>query len=133
MAAATVKSVQDDLRVAMIAAGVDPGAEPIYHDGRIHRYRGPTDKEKDSWYVAFESGITVFGNWRLDIRETAVPNGGSNGHTLTGLELKQVEEARRAAEAERQWIHAQAAVKARKLYEAATPLVGMDDHPYLRA
>lgn len=51
---------------AMQNAGIDPPAEGLVPDGKIHRYKGAHDKEKKNWYILWEEGdfsAGSFGRW----------------------------------------------------------------------
>lgn len=61
----------EQVRVAMIAAGVKPPKEELIFDGQIHRYEVTGDKprSRNGWYVLYNDGIPSgkFGNWKTGI------------------------------------------------------------------
>lgn len=122
----------EDLRAAMVAAGIDPGAERLVADGAIHRFCGPGDKpgKKNCWYILFESGAGVFGSWRLGIEGTVA----SNGHgKLTKADKQRIKAAQAAAIEERNRLADHAASRAATIWAKATLIVSSEQHPYLLA
>lgn len=109
---------------AMLAAGVGLPNAGIQADGVLHRFRGADDKpgRPNAWYVLHLDGwpAGAFGCWR-------------EGFTLTwraempkasAADLKRMRQAQRyarqAAQRERQRMQAEAATRARWLWEAAS-------------
>jgi phage/plasmid primase-like uncharacterized protein len=115
---------------AMREAGI-PCSDSICPDGKIHRY--PTKEnghDKDGWYVLFDNGdgfyAGAFGCWRSGVEETWTSKG--NSKQLTDKEREQIQRAKQRAAEEREKAQAEAARRAREIYES---LPSVQDHPYL--
>lgn len=131
-----VKPPEDQLRAAMLDAGLNP-PDRILMDGRLHRWstgsKGKPGHDKSGWYVAFADGVPAgrFGDWRTDLD---VPWRADIGRRLSPAEevdnLRRVAEAQAARDAEVARERAAAASAVSRIWSqagAASP-----DHPYLR-
>jgi len=97
-------------------------------DGKIHRFRGPDDKNRNGWYV-FHGDHGAFGNWRT-MGNSHIPwsNRGDLSTTeLTVLQTK-ISAAKRKREQEDKARHDKVAKQAATLWEEATLCIG---HTYL--
>lgn len=56
----------------MNSHGLYPGE--LVSDGQIHRFKVEDSSSKAGWYVFYESGVCVFGNFKTGLRETFKPN-----------------------------------------------------------
>ena len=134
--APVVKPPEDQLRAAMLDAGLNP-PDRILMDGRLHRWstgsKGKPGHDKSGWYVAFADGVPAgrFGDWRTDLD---VPWRADIGRRLSPAEevdnLRRVAEAQAARDAEVARERAVAASAVSRIWSqagAASP-----DHPYLR-
>jgi putative DNA primase/helicase len=97
-------------------------------DGKIHRFRGPEDKNLNGWYV-FHGDYGAFGNWRT-MGDTHIP--WSDRGELAATELselrKKISAAKRKRQREGKARHDKTAVQAATLWKKATPCIG---HTYL--
>ena len=121
-----------EFRGAISGAGL-PVPERIVADGEIHRFSTNGKASDDSgWYVLHVDGFPAgaFGCWRQGIEqkwrarksnELTAQELQKHRKNLRAIKLRRDEEA-----AER---HRQAALKARRIFEAAQPATG---HPYLK-
>lgn len=131
-----VKSPEDQLRAAMLDAGLAP-PDRILLDGRLHRWstgsRGKPGHDKSGWYVAFADGVPAgrFGDWRTDLD---VPWRADIGRRLSPAEeiehLRRVAEAQAARDAEVARERAVAASAVARIWSQAG--AASADHPYLR-
>ncbi len=121
-----------DLLGEMAAHGFAP-ADGVNADGELHRFHVEADKRgtRNGWYVihADDYPTAVFGSWRTG-EQCRWKAGGhdSPGEHHQRREAIQREQARRRAEAERD--HADAAARARQIWDAA--LDPGPAHRYLR-
>lgn len=124
----------DEFTAAMTAAGIMPPAS-LVADGKIHRF--PTNGRRDDdagWYVLHggDPAVGVFGDWRTSFKQTWCSR---NPDTMTKQERTAYRERmaaiQRTREEEERRRHAEAAERARQIWEAAQP--APDDHPYLVA
>lgn len=125
-----MKTIQEK----MMGFGITPPTEIIY-DGGIHRFKTNGDKEKNSWYIAFDNDkfqSGAFGCWRRNINETFC----SIEHTHLTTEqkqqyAKQLVEQKRIVELEK--VKQQECVKTQANYRfnCATTR-GINDHSYLQ-
>lgn len=95
-------------------------------DGQLHRVSTQLKpKGKNGWYIAFnESPTLVMGDWQTGITETWKPD----GHKQTHNERIEIQQAIKAAEAERVKNHALATRQALDIYSHAKPVT---EHQYL--
>ena len=108
--------------------------DPLIPDGEIHRYRVPGDKasSKNGWYVLYagDNPTIVFGSWKTGEK---IQQSIKNSQDLSPLERKQyqqhITQAKEAAECERKKLQQATAVRAKSIWENATP--APSDHPYL--
>lgn len=121
----------EQFRRAMADAGIEHGSE-IVADGKIHRFSTSGKKgRKDGWYILYGDGIPAgaFGCWRSGINETWCSRSRAD---LTPEEKnayqRQMAEAERLREAERQKRKNRAGKKAQEEWEAGRPA---ETHPYL--
>ena len=67
-----MRDYNEEVRAAMITAGVTPPEEHLIFDGKIHRYKDSGDKPntRNGWYMLYEEGIPsgAFGNWKTGIK-----------------------------------------------------------------
>ena len=117
---------------AMVTAGLVPPAT-IIADGTLHRFTSNGDHTDDAgWYTYFPDKIPagVFGCWRLGVKQTWSSKSNS---TLTSVERKwkqtRLAEARQQREQDEQLRHADAAQRARAIWEGASPAPA--NHGYL--
>lgn len=112
-------------------------ADPIL-DGEVHRFKGPGDKNNDSWYIGSLVSTSkeviptlTNGNWRTGMKSTYRSNkiNELSSEDLKTLEEKQKEHAERAAKnlAERR---ALAQAEAKRLWAMASS-DGVETHPYV--
>ncbi len=120
-----------DFRAAIGAAGLTP-PETIEADGLLHRFQSNGKRGDDSgWYVFYGDGLAAgaFGCWRAGVNVTWRA---TNGHEPTPAEeavhRARVAEIQAAREADQAKLKAEAAKKARAIWQAATPAAA---HPYL--
>jgi putative DNA primase/helicase len=127
--------IDSELRAAMADFGIDPGGQPLNHDGHIHRFRGPDDRRgsKNCWYVIYDNAA-VFGSWKLNFKTTWHPQESRYGR-LSKAEQRGIKEeikaADRRAEAERAKLQADVAEKAKLLWGRAAPISDPAEHEYL--
>jgi putative DNA primase/helicase len=124
---------------AMRDAGIDPPAESLTEDGKLHRYAGATDKpqNKKNWYVlypsenGFQSG--AFGRWIGDsngaikwcsreVTEFTAEEKEAYKKRQADLRRKQAEDRKQAAE--------ECITRCKEIWASAKPAT--DDHPYLQ-
>ncbi len=125
-----------ELRQAMTAAGVDPGEATFVADGRLRRFWDRNDKRgsENGWLVLHDNcdGTfgAAFGNWKNPGERHTWH---SKGERITATEradfARRMTEARKKAAEEQKKRHAEAAVKAARLWRQARPAAA--DHPYL--
>lgn len=130
----SVDSYEDQVRVAMLNAGIEP-PDDIQFDGDRHRFNS-NDKPgvKDGWYVLFQNdGIPagVFGHWR-DLQE-GITWHANIGRELTTLEIEtnriRIEQIKAEKAKELIEKQAEAAINANHIYSTAKNAT--NDHPYL--
>ena len=70
--------IQREFSSAQESAGLQC-PHPIIADGELHRFKSDGDREKASWYVAFDdqSPTITFGCWKRGIKETKTVKTGS--------------------------------------------------------
>jgi putative DNA primase/helicase len=119
---------------AALAAMHDVGLQPdtIEADGKIHRC-GTVEKpkSKNGWYVAYADGVVCvcYGNWASGESGSWAAKGEGKLTAAEKAELsRRMEEARKAREADQARIHAEAAARAKAIYDTAQDCTG---HPYL--
>ncbi|NJD17729.1 MAG: toprim domain-containing protein, partial [Gemmatimonadetes bacterium] len=126
---------EEEFRAAIERAGLTAPSEVIA-DGKLHRFASSSERRGDDagWYVLHANeGIPAgaFGCWRLGIEESWRMD---VGRELTNDEEQahraRVAAARKAREDEEKRQHAQAAKRAKQLWESA--LQASIIHPYLR-
>jgi phage/plasmid primase-like uncharacterized protein len=122
----------DAFRQEIEKAGLTPPAL-IIADGTLHRFASNGDRADDSgWYTYFpdEPPAGVFGCFRNNVKQTW---SGKTDSTLTPAERdrqrRRLDEARRQREQDEQLRHAEAAKRARTIWDQAAP--APEDHPYL--
>lgn len=122
-------NIVDQFRAAMATAGV-VSDDPLMADGQLHRIhvesqrRGTKngayvlygDSSPAGWFIDFVTGIT--GTWRI----------GGGRWELDEETRRQIERAKAQRKAEQDAKHAAAAMRARSIWEAATPC---HEHFYL--
>lgn len=116
---------------AIQAAGYSPPNDIIW-DGALHRFASDCQRKysKDAWYVAFDDAkgkAGCFGSWRDGRRETWT-NG--TGRKVSEQEHRYIEEQERAKKEELVKKRTQAALRAKRNYDAAQPASA--DTPYLQ-
>lgn len=127
----------EELKTAMITAGVDPSNAPLIADGKLRRFRLPEDRpqSKNGFITLFDNNDgshgASFGSWKHGIRETWFS--GKPHRELTKEEHREsaqrmADQRRKQAEEQHQR-HAAAAEKTRRLWQGAHP--AQRDHPYL--
>lgn len=126
-------TVLDSFRDVMAAAGLTPPDE-IIADGRLHRFATNDRRDDDAgWYVLHDDGIPAgaFGDWRTGVNETWCAQ---SERTMTEAERaehrKRIAALKRQREEEERRQHADAAARARDIWESA-PLATAE-HPYLK-
>ncbi len=127
-----MRDVTEQFRDAIKSAGLIP-PDMIESDGRLHRF-GSIGKRGDNagWYALHGDGVPAgsFGDWRTGIHETWRAD---IGRKLTSAEeaahRARIETIRQEREAEKARVQAEAANKARAIWDAAKPAPA--DHPYL--
>jgi putative DNA primase/helicase len=123
----------DAFRQEIEQAGLTPPAT-IIADGKLHRFASNGDHADDAgWYTYFsdEPQAGVFGCWRTGFKQTWSSKTDS---TLTLVERerqrKRIDEVRHQREQDERLRHADAAERAQRLWDGATPAPAT--HPYLR-
>lgn len=123
----------DQFRDAIHSAGLIP-PDMIEPDGKLHRFASNGTRGDDAgWYVLHPDGIAtgVFGDWRTGIFNTWHAK---RDRPLTETEQRalheQIEQAKRKAETERAQVAANAAKRARQIWNSAKP--ADDLHAYLK-
>ncbi len=116
----------DDLRQAMIAAGIDPAHAPLVADGRLRRFHLPSDRRgaDNAWIVLHDNGDgsfgAAFGNWKTGQRSTWHSRGADRLSAAERADFaRRMSEARRRAAEEQRRRHAEAAEKAARLWHRA--------------
>lgn len=118
---------------AIEQAGLTPPSR-IDGDGKIHRFSTNGTRGDDTgWYVFHHDGVPAgsFGDWRTGLKEnfSTKPE-----REMTASEraayTKRLNSIKRQRETEERRQHAEAAAKARRIWEAAKP--APEDHSYLR-
>lgn len=106
----------------------------IIPDGKIHRFSSNGDRGDDSgWYVLYSDApsVAVYGDWRTGLKQTWTKKADS---TLTAADRdrqrRRLDEARRQREQDEQLRHAEAAQRARAIWDQAAP--APEHHPYLQ-
>jgi putative DNA primase/helicase len=127
-----MRDIANQFRDAIQATGL-VAPDEIKADGMLHRFASSNKRDDDAgWYSLHGDGIPAgaFGDWRTGIHETWRAD---IGRKLTSAEeasyRAKVEAMRRDREAEKARVQAEAANKARVIWEAAKPAPA--DHPYL--
>ena len=110
------------------------GLPEIIADGSIHRFKTPIDKggAKSGWFVFYSDGIPsgAFGSWKADEKHTWCSNDTNSMTPDERAEFsKRMRQAKRAREAERKRIQAEAASTCRELWSKASERI---DHPYIK-
>jgi putative DNA primase/helicase len=107
------------MRSLMLEHGFDVHPLP---DGKIHRFRGPEDKNRNGWYV-FHGDHGAFGHWKTGDKVTWIEK------TTTGKRPKR-QVLRETTERNRteQRRHADTAKEARAIWNTLQPAI---EHPYL--
>jgi phage/plasmid primase-like uncharacterized protein len=131
-----IATPDDQLRTAMIDAGIEPPDE-ILLDGQLHRFRTGSKGaaghgDKTGWYVCYGDGIPAgrFGDWRTgdDISFRA-----DVGRKFSPAEemahTRRMAEAKAARDAEIERRHETAAHVVERIWSEAQPAIA--DHPYL--
>lgn len=129
-------SPEDQLRTAMIEAGLEP-PEFIAMDGKIHRFKsgtkGSPGHDKPGWYLIFGDGVPAgrFGCWRSGIEMTWRAD---VGRKLTQTEemanARRMAEAKTLRDAELERKHEIASSTVEKIWSEAQG--ASPDHPYLQ-
>ena len=107
-------SATEDFRTVMRCAGLE-WVGPLLADGRIHRFKPASDKERNGWYV-FHAGppaAGAFGCWKRGLRETWCAGKGN----LSQAEWCEVRRCWQESERERERTESEARDKARKTAE----------------
>ena len=127
----------EELKSAMLAAGINPAHASFIADGHLRRFRLPGDRPqaKSGYLTLFDNGDgsfgASFGSWKHGIKDTWFS--GKPQRELTAEERRQY--ARRMAEAkakqqeEQKQRHTAAAAKAGQLWQKARP--ASPEHAYL--
>lgn len=132
----TVASPEDQLRTAMIKAGVTPPDE-LHFDGKIHRFnsgtKGTPGHDRPGWYLVFGDGVPAgrFGCWRSGIEATWHADIGrrlSDAEQMINVKRMSEAQALRDAAIERQ--RDVAADTVEKIWVSGT--AANEDHTYLR-
>lgn len=115
---------------AMRAAGLEPPA--VIEPGKLHRFPGIGKRNGNTagWCKLFPDGLGgVFGDWSTGLKEVWHAR---RDRPMTAAEhdawRKQLEEAKREADAEQARVHAEATKLAKSIYDAADKNVA--GHPY---
>lgn len=126
-------STAEAFRQAIERAGLTPPSR-IEGDGKIHRFSTNGTRGDDSgWYILHHDGLPAgaFGDWRTGLRENFSPK---PEREMTASEraayTKRLNSIKRQREIEERRRQAEAAAKARRIWEAAKP--APEDHPYFR-
>jgi len=117
----------------MLEFGITPPTEIIY-DREIHRFKANGDKDKNSWYIAYDNGkfkSGAFGCWKRNLNEKFC----SIEHTDLTIEqkqqyAKQLAELKRIAEIEKIEQQRYVQKQANDRFNNATTQ-GVSAHPYL--
>ncbi len=128
-----MKSLTEQFRDAIRASGLTP-PNVIEADGKLHRFAS-NGKPNDGagWYILYGDDIPAgsFGDWRTGLKQKWRAN---IGRTLTSSEEEKfrikIGAMQREREAEETQRHAEAQVKAKKIWEESQP--APDDHPFLK-
>lgn len=129
-------SPEDQLRTAMIEAGLEP-PDQIHMDGKIHRFKsgtkGTPGHDKSGWYLIFGDGVPAgrFGCWRMGFES---PWRADVGRKLTQTEemanARRMAEAKALRDAELERKHEVASSTVEKIWSEAQG--ASPDHPYLQ-
>lgn len=129
-------SPEDQLRTAMIEAGLEP-PDHIAMDGKIHRFKsgtkGTPGHDKSGWYLIFGDGVPAgrFGCWRMGFES---PWCADVGRKLTQTEemanARRMAEAKALRDAELERKHEVASSTVEKIWSEAQG--ASPDHPYLQ-
>ena len=116
---------------AIRAAGLEP--PDVIEPGKLHRFPGVGKRNGNTagWCKLFDDGLGgCFGDWSSGFTENwQAKRERPFFQSERAAFMRRVEEAGKHAEAERQQHHADAAVRAASIWNAATP--ASDDHHYL--
>lgn len=127
----TPMAIDEQIRQAMIAAGVNPPAT-IELDGKLHRWqtgsKGKAGYDKPGWYVFFSDGVPagMFGDWRLGLTSAWRAD---IGRALTIDEEAAITRRQAEARAKRDDLADQVAETVDIIWSQAG--AASDDHPYL--
>ncbi len=129
-----VINIENQFADALADAGF-PATE-IVADGAIHRFAGPEDKrgKKNAWYVLHigHLGAGAFGDWKTGVKSTWCSKSESTFTNEDREHWRHQQQAIRAAvEKETKARNAEAAVKAKRIWENAREAT--DDNPYCLA
>ncbi len=127
-----MRDIANQFRDAIQATGL-VAPDEIKADGMLHRFASSNKRDDDAgWYALHGDGVPAgcFGDWRTGIHETWRAD---IGRKLTSAEeaahRARIETIRQEREAEKARVQAEAASKARVIWEAAKP--APVDHSYL--
>lgn len=135
-APAPVAAPEDQLRSAMLGAGIEP-PDRILMDGKLHRFNSRTNgkggHDKPGWYVVFPDKIPAgkFGCWRAGIEANWQAEMGRDLSAAERMVLtNRMREAQLLRDAERARSAEVAAETCETIWESAS--AASPDHPYLR-
>ena len=108
---------QSHFTISEAIAAYGYGTPDIIHDGVIHRFTHPDDNlgSNNCWFISFGTA-GAFGSWKLDAKHTWHDGKSSNNAKI----LKEIREYQRHREADMEILRNDAAVEARKLWDAAS-------------
>jgi len=123
----------DYLQNIMMKFGITSSIE-ITYDGEIQRFRNTDDKNKNSWYVAFDHGefqSGAFGCWKLDVNETFCSIEQNQLTTEQKQQYIAKQEEQKLIASQEKIKQQQCVQKAvnKRLYKASTTNISI--HPYL--
>ncbi len=95
-------------------------------DGKIHRFRGPIDNNRNGWYV-FHGDHGAFGNWKSDLYVKWSKRGQLSPDERRAIQ-KKIQASKRRYTRETKARYERAAIEAAGVWKAATPCIG---HTYL--
>lgn len=109
------------VKEAMLEYGFDVHIVP---DGQIHRFRGPSDKRPNGWYVC-HGDHGAFGSWKTGLTVPWCDRSQTDSREYRKL-IEQEHRERRQSEILK---HSERATEARSIWANAEPAI---EHPYLK-